>query len=86
MTHPLLDAAIELDNALRDLLHGIVSPRRAQRVREAADNVRGELLALTLGIEARPVTILDVRAVLEAARRNNVGWSAIADEVRQLQG
>lgn len=86
MTHPLLDAGIELDNALRDLLQGVNSPRRAQRVREAAGGVRGELLALTLGAEGRPTTIHDVRAVLEAARRSGVGWVEIADQVRQLQG
>lgn len=86
MTHILLDLAIDLDNALRDLLSGIRSPRRAQRVREAAAAVREELLAITIGLNGRRITIHDVRAVLVAARRDQVAWLEIADTVRELQG
>lgn len=85
-THPLLDAGMDLDCALRALAADTRSPRVAQRVRDAAQAVRTELLALTLGADDRAVTIGDVRAVLQAARRSGVGWVAIADEVRALQG
>lgn len=86
MTHALLDAGIELDAALRDTLACMPSPRRAQRVRDAAAAVRAELLALTMGLEERRITIHDVRAILVAARRHGVAWLEIADVVRELQG
>ena len=86
MTHPLLDAGVELDCALRDLLVGVSSHRRAQRVREAAGLVRAEILALTGEDASRPTSIDDVRRVLEAARRSGVNWVDIADVVHHLQG
>lgn len=86
MTHPLLDAGVELDCALRDLLTGVSSPRRAQRVREAAGAVRAEVLALTGEDSSRETTIDDVRRVLESARRSGVGWVDIVDIVNHLQG
>jgi hypothetical protein len=85
MTHPLLDAGLELDCALRELVLNTRSPRVAQRVRDAAAEVRAELLALERGVP-RTVTIDQVRVVLEQARRDGVGWRAIADAVRELQG
>ena len=86
MTHPLLDAAVDLDCALRELAADTRSTRVRQRVLDAAQAIRDELLNLTLGIERRPTTIDDVRLVLEAARRCGVPWPSIADEVRALQG
>jgi hypothetical protein len=86
MTHPLIDAGMELDCALRELARDTRSPRVAQRVRDAAQQVRDELLALTLGIERKATSIDDVRAVLQSARRCGVGWLPIAELVRELQG
>jgi hypothetical protein len=86
MTHVLLDLSMDLDNALREALPRISSPRCAQRIRDAAAAVREELLALTIGHEGRRITIHDVRAVLVAARRDQVPWLDIADVVRELQG
>lgn len=88
MTHPLIDAGIELDCALRELASNTGSRRIAQRVHDAAQAVRQQILALVGdGTPAEaPVTIEKVTATLEAARRNNVPWLAIADAVRQLQG
>lgn len=86
MTHPLLDAGVELDCALRELLRGPVSTRRNNRVRDAAAAVRAELLAATGEADHRPVTIDDVRRVLDAARRSNVPWVEIVAAVNHLEG
>ncbi len=86
MTHPLLDAGMELDCALRTLLGAGYSPRRRQRVLEAASVIRAELLDLTRSDEQRPATIDDVRRVLESARRNHVPWHDIVAVVNHLQG
>lgn len=86
MTHMLLDLGIDLDNALREVLPHIPSPRCAQRIRDTAAAVREELLAMSIGLDQRRVTIGDVKAVLVAARRDGVGWLEIVDAVRELQG
>lgn len=86
MTHPLLDASVELDCALRDLAHGPDSTRRRQRVLDAAAACREELLALAGDQTGRSTTIDDVKRVLERARRDGVGWVDIADVVHHLQG
>jgi len=88
-THPLLDAGLELDCALRALMHGTRSGERRQRVREAARNLRREIVVATSVAAAESdaaVTIDQVRDVLQRARRSGVGWMAIADQVRELQG
>ena len=87
-THPLLDAGLELDCALRALMHGTRSGERRQRVREAARNLRREIMAATSAAAESDgaVTIDQVRDVLQRARRSGVGWMAIADQVRELQG
>jgi len=85
-THPLLDAGVELDCALRELLRGPVSTRRNHRVRDAAAAVRTELLALTGDAEHRPTTIDDVRRVLTHARSSGVLWTDIVAVVNHLQG
>lgn len=86
MTHPLLDAGLELDCAVRDLAHGPDSTRRRQRVLDAAANVRVELRVIAGDAEARPITIDDVERVLRQARKSGVGWSDIAAVVHHLQG
>lgn len=84
MIHPLIDAGMELDNALRDLVRG-GSTRQRQRVLDAASDVRAEILQLT-GDAERLATIDDVRRVLESARRNHVPWHDIVAVVNHLQG
>lgn len=86
MTHPLLDAGVELDCALRDLAHGPDSTRRRQRVLDAAGEVREELLAMAGDQGGRATTIDDVKRVLERARRDGVGWVDIVGVVNHLQG
>lgn len=85
-THPLLDAGVELDCALRELLHGPVSTRRSQRVRDAASAVRAELLALTGDANRRITTIDDVQRVLSQARTSGVPWTDIVAVINHLQG
>lgn len=85
-THPLLDAGVELDCALRDLLHGPASSRRSHRVRDAAATVRAELLALSGEANHRPTTIDDVQRVLGRARACGVPWVDIVAVVHHLQG
>lgn len=85
-THPLLDAGVELDCALRELLRGPVSTRRNHRVRDAAAAIRAELLALTGEAGHRPITIDDVQRVLTQARSCGVPWTDIVAVVNHLQG
>lgn len=86
MIHPLIDLGMDLDCALRELASDTRSTRVRQRVLDAAQAIRDELLKLTLGLQKQPTTIGDVHLVLEAARRSGVPWPSIADEVRALQG
>lgn len=85
-THPLLDAGVELDCALRDLLRGPVSTRRSHRVRDAAAIVRAELLALTGEADRRATTIDDVQRMLSHARFSGVPWTDIVAVINHLQG
>lgn len=85
-THPLLDAGVELDCALRELLHGPVSTRRNHRVRDAASAIRAELLALTGEAGRRLTTIDDVQRVLNQARSAGVPWTEIVAVINHLQG
>ena len=85
-THPLLDAGVELDCALRELLRGPVSTRRNHRVRDALAAVRAEVLALSGEADHRPTTIDDVRRVLTHARSSGVPWTDIVAVVNHLQG
>ena len=86
MTHPLLDAGVELDCALRELLRGPASTRRTHRVRDAAVAVRAELLALTGAAGRRATTIDDVQRVLSQARTSGVPWTDIVAVINHLQG
>ena len=85
-THPLLDAGVELDCALRELLRGPVSTRRNHRVRDALAAVRAEVLALSGEADHRPTTIDDVQRVLSQARSSGVLWTDIVAVINHLQG
>lgn len=86
MTHPLLNAGVELDCALRELLRGPVSTRRNHRVRDALAAMRAEVLALSGEAEQRPTTIDDVQRVLTQARSCGVPWTEIVAVINHLQG
>lgn len=74
-THPFLDAGVELDCALRELLRGPALTRRNLRMRDAAAAVHAELLPLIGDADRRITTIDDVQRVLSQARPSGVLWS-----------